>query len=76
MTDLTFSVDEEIMEVLHAMAEVQGLSVEQILRNLLTGSIEELKTRASDPMIGFIRDGEADLAARDEEIMYGHWDPD
>jgi hypothetical protein len=76
MTELTFSVDEEVMEVLNAMAEVQGISIEQILRNLLTGSIEDLRARASDPIIGFIENGEPDLAARDEEIMVGNCDPD
>lgn len=76
MVDFKVSVDEDMLDVLKAMAKIQGTTVEEVLHNMLAQSIDELKERMNDPMIGLLSSGEGDISERDEEILYSGWQPD
>jgi hypothetical protein len=76
MADFTVTVDEDIIDVLKAMAKLKGITVEQVLSDMLTQTLEQIKARMNDPIIGMFESGEGDISERVEDILRNEWRPD
>ncbi len=76
MSEVTFSVDEELYETLKMAASLRGVSIDALLREMLTEPLDELRARMNDPMIGMFKSGRGDLSEHDEEILQAGWKPD
>jgi hypothetical protein len=76
MAEFVVSLDEDMQGVVEAIARLKGVTVQEVLRDLLSESLETLRTRLNDPMIGAFASGRSDISERDEELLYGGWQPD
>jgi hypothetical protein len=76
MVTLTVTIDEELHEVIRIAAKLADVSVEDYLRVLMEHSIDDIKARMDDPVIGMIEGGRSDLSERDEELLQRGWQPD
>jgi hypothetical protein len=82
MLDVTVSVDEEVYEVLKVLAELEKRTVEEVLRGMLLETLDEIKARMNDPLIGALDpylpdDGsQTDIASRADDIIRDEWEPD
>ena len=76
MVNLTISVDEDLHGVLKAMAKLRDITVEEVLRDMLVQTIDELRARMDDPLIGLVSSGEGNISERDENILRSGWRPD
>jgi hypothetical protein len=78
MVSVTVSIDEDVLGVLKAMAKLQDVTVEEVLRGMVAQSIEELRERMNDPLIGALDefDGAGDnVASCADDIIRSGWQP-
>jgi hypothetical protein len=76
MVTISLSINEELHEVIKIAAMLAGVSVEDYLSGLMEHSIEEIRARMNDPVVGMIEGGPSDLSERDEELLQSGWQPD
>jgi hypothetical protein len=76
MFSVTVEVDKDVYDVLKTIAEIKGVSVGDVLRDMVTEDLERIKRRMNDPIIGMFSSGRSDVSENDEDIMYGNWKPD
>ena len=76
MADFTVTIDEDIIDVLEAMAKLRGVTVEKVLSDMLVENLERIKARMNDPIIGMFESGEGDISERVEDILRDEWHPD
>lgn len=69
-------IEEEVMEVLQAMAVMQKITVEEVLRGMVAENLQRIKERMNDPIIGMINSGRSDISEHDEDILQAGWRPD
>jgi hypothetical protein len=81
MVQVTVEVDQDVYEVLETLAEMQGGTVSDVLRNMVVDDLERIKRRLKDPIVGglgpFLKDNvEQDIASRADDIIASEWEPD
>ena len=76
MATLTISDDKELVKKLEAIAENKGVSVEELVQQLLKAFVARQRTRHSDPIRGIFDSGEPDIVSRHEDILRDEWKPD
>lgn len=76
MLSVTVTVDEDMGEVLRAMAKIKGISVDEALSQLVMEKIKNIKSRMSDPVIGLFDNGETDISERIEDLLHEEGYPD
>jgi hypothetical protein len=72
MAEYTITIEDEILEVLKIRAKLEGVTIPDLLQEILADSLEEIRQKMTDPLIGIVDSGKGDLSERDEEIMYGN----
>jgi hypothetical protein len=76
MADFTLSIDEDILDVLEAMAKLRNITVAEVLRDMLAQTLDQVKMRMNDPIIGMFDSGQSDISERAEDILRDEWQPD
>ena len=76
MVDSIVKIDAALRGVVEALAEIRGMTVDEVVRELTPEALDDLKARLKNPLIGFLRSREGDISERDEEILYRGWQPD
>jgi hypothetical protein len=79
MVTVSVSIDEDVLEVLKTLAEMQGISVEEVLQERVMADISRIKARMNDPLIGALSDfsqGDNDVASIADDIIRDERKPD
>lgn len=81
MVNVTIELDEEIYEILKLRAQLEGTTLESLLNDMLLSTLEDIRTRMNDPLIGalgpFLKDDvEQDISSRADDILRDEWEPD
>lgn len=76
MADYTISIDQDMQDVIEAIARLKGISFQDALRDIVARSLDEIRADMKDPMIGLFHSGRDDVSEHDEDILYGGWKPD
>jgi hypothetical protein len=79
MVNVMVSIDEGVLDVLKVVAGHKGVTVEDLLHDMLMETVEQMKARMDDPLVGALRefgDAESDAASRADDIIQNEWQPD
>jgi hypothetical protein len=77
MIDVSFTLDDQLYEVLRAFARLHDLTIEEALRQIVVQSTPLLTADQHDPLIGvlgpFGDDAPRDVASRADDIIHEDW---
>jgi hypothetical protein len=81
MVSVTVQIEEDVHDVLQEIAEMKGISIEDVLRTMLIEDLDRIKRRMHDPIIGalgaFVQGkGITDVASHADDIIASEWGPD
>jgi hypothetical protein len=81
MVSITIQVEDEVYEVMEVLAEMRGVTVQEILQTITIDEIARIRSRINDPLVGALGPfvtggGVTDTASNADDIIAQEWEPD